>query len=300
MAGKHAQGGRACGCNQAGAADCAGLTVRRLSRERVRELAEEIWTASSGKPVLVGSRPDPRGSRPGASAQAAYQRRRDHEYEAWRRGWWWRCSVLVAAMLTGGLLIGATLGSWLGWPMALLAGLVSAWRLRFRPSASVSVWRRQAAAQRRTARALEPLGNDGHLVVHDVTLPGWPASFDHVVVGPTGVWLIESWQRRRLARVLRGKPGIPQDVGAAGLWRGLRSEAAAIADALTGDEATSVRLLLCVHSRLPLPAPRLTPRDLQVAAPQQLASIVRAGSRLPPDEVGRITSRAIEVLRPAA
>ncbi len=299
MAGKHAQGGRACGCNEAGA-DCAGLTVRRLSRERVRELAEEIWTASSGKPVLVGSRPDPRKSQAGASAQAAYQRRRELEYEAWRCGCWWRCSLVAAAALGGGLLIGAAVGAWLGWPMALLAGLVAGWRLRFRPSASVSVWRRQAAAQRRTARELEPLEKEGHLVVHDVTLPGWPASLDHVVVGPTGVWLVESWQRSRLVRVLRGKPWAPAGGATAGLWRGLRSEAAAVADALAGGAATSIRPLLCVHSRLPLGMSRLARHGVQMAVPRQLAGMVRGGSKLPPEEVERITSRAIEVLRPAA
>jgi hypothetical protein len=63
--------------------------------------------------------------------------------------------------------------------MALLAALVTGWRLRFRPSASASVWRRQAATQRRTAGSLRPLEREGQLVLHDVTLPGWSASLDH-------------------------------------------------------------------------------------------------------------------------
>ena len=64
MAGKRHEGDRACCCDQADV-HCAGLTVRRLSSERVRELAEEIWTASNGAVVPARPAPDPRGSRAG-------------------------------------------------------------------------------------------------------------------------------------------------------------------------------------------------------------------------------------------
>jgi hypothetical protein len=67
---------------------CAALAVQRLSRTRVQELAEEIWTVSTGTTVPVRPLLDPRGSRPGASAQAAYQRCRHKEREQWRDGWW--------------------------------------------------------------------------------------------------------------------------------------------------------------------------------------------------------------------
>ena len=53
--------------------------------------------------------------------------------------------------------------------------------------------------QRRTAGVLEPLEQEGYMVLlHDVTLPGWLDSLDHLLVGATGVWVIESRQRRRL------------------------------------------------------------------------------------------------------
>ena len=35
-------------------------------------------------------------------------------------------------------------------------------------------------------------------MLHDITLPGWLDSLDHLVVGPTGVWVVASWRRRRL------------------------------------------------------------------------------------------------------
>jgi uncharacterized membrane protein len=47
MAGKRHDDGGLCLCDRPDGT-CAGLAVRRLSQDRVRELAEEIWTASSG------------------------------------------------------------------------------------------------------------------------------------------------------------------------------------------------------------------------------------------------------------
>jgi hypothetical protein len=69
MADKHHEGERARCCVQADGS-CVGLTVSRLSQQRVRELAEEIWTASTGQLLPVRPTSDPRSSRPGASARA--------------------------------------------------------------------------------------------------------------------------------------------------------------------------------------------------------------------------------------
>jgi Nuclease-related domain len=301
MAGKRNEGERARCCDRADV-HCAGLTVRRLSSERVRELAEEIWTTSTGTAVPARPAPDPRGSRAGASAQAAYQRRRQQEREAWRQGRWWRAGALAGATIGGGLLIGLTVGAWLGWPMALVAALATGWRLRFRASAGARVWRRQAAMQRRTAGVLRPLEREGYLVLHDVTLPGWLASLDHVVVGPTGVCVLQSWQRTRLLSPLLPprKQTSPWRARrpAAGPLPELRWQAAAIADILADGSLTHVRPLLCIHGGN-LPGGHRSVEGVQVATPRQLPAIIRHGSPLQPSDVERATARALELLRPA-
>jgi hypothetical protein len=131
MAGRRHEGDHhACGCARPDGS--CGPGGPALDSERVRELAEEIWTASSGRVMPARPALDPRASRPGASAQAAYQRHRQEELTAWRQGWWWRAGALAGATIGGGLLIGLTVGAWLGWPMALAAVLVTGWRLRYR------------------------------------------------------------------------------------------------------------------------------------------------------------------------
>lgn len=91
-----------------------------------------------------------------------------------------------------------TVGGWLGWPMALLLAAWTGWRLRLRPSPDVRVWRQQALMQRNTAEVLRPLFEQAYLVQHDVALPGWLDSLDHLVVDPTGVWVVGSLQHRQL------------------------------------------------------------------------------------------------------
>jgi Nuclease-related domain len=77
-----------------------------------------------------------------------------------------------------------------------LAALVAGWALRFRPSPEAVAWRRGAAGERRTARLLAPLERHGWVVLHDLALPGSRANLDHLVIGPGGVFVIDSKQYR--------------------------------------------------------------------------------------------------------
>ena len=62
------------------------------------------------------------------------------------------------------------------------------------PSEQVTAWRRGAAGERRTARLLDRLTRDGYVVFHDLALPGSLANVDHLVIGPSGVFVIDSKQ----------------------------------------------------------------------------------------------------------
>jgi hypothetical protein len=130
---------------------------------------------------------------PGRSARTQYRRRRAAELAVWTRSLTWRAPLVAAA----GLLVGS-LAARAGLPGAGLASLAVAalvgWRLRFRPSTQARAWQRGAKGERHTARLLDRLGRDGYVSFHDLAMPNSPANLDHVVVGPSGVFVIDSKQ----------------------------------------------------------------------------------------------------------
>jgi hypothetical protein len=130
---------------------------------------------------------------PGRSALAAYRRRRAEELAAWTCTLAWRVPLVAAAGLAADVLAAQA-----GLPQAGLTGLAVAalvgWRLRFRPTEQARAWQRGAHGERRTARLLNRLTRDGYVVLHDLAVPDSPANVDHLVIGPSGVFVIDSKQ----------------------------------------------------------------------------------------------------------
>jgi hypothetical protein len=129
--------------------------------------------------------------RAGGSAHAQWRRARAAEWAAWTRSLPWR----VAATLGAGA-AGAVLGSLLAPRLALVLGVLAAvaagWGLRFRPSPDALAWRRGAAGEQRTARLLAGLERQGWVALHDLAIPGSRANIDHLVIGPGGVFVVDS------------------------------------------------------------------------------------------------------------
>jgi hypothetical protein len=195
-----------------------GLSVRELSAEELQrfldahagqpaQLLGSGWAAlnPSGNPEGVPGTP-PAGTaaasaepvtgshgRPGRSALVEYRRRRGLELAAWTRSLAWRAPLVAGAGITG-----AVLAAQAGLPRAGLAGLAAAvlvgWRLRFRPSEQARTWRRGGQGKRRTARLLDRLTRDGYVVFHDLAVPGSDANLDHLVIGRSGVFVIDTKQ----------------------------------------------------------------------------------------------------------
>jgi hypothetical protein len=195
-----------------------GLSVRALTTEELQrfldahpsqpaELLGSGWAAldppgrSLGVPrtppaltAAVPAEPPTRSlGSAGRSALVEYRRRRAEELAGWIRSLAWRAPLVAAA---GAL--AQVLAAQAGLPYAGLLGLVVAalvgWRLRFRPSEQARTWQRGAQGERRTARLLERLTRDGFVIFHDLAVPGSPANVDHLVIGPTGLFVIDSKQ----------------------------------------------------------------------------------------------------------
>jgi hypothetical protein len=133
--------------------------------------------------------------RPGGSAQARWRRLRAEEWASWIRTLPWRVAAALGIGAGGGVL-GHLLAPRLGLIVAALVAMAAGWGLRFKPSPDAVAWRRGAAGERRTARQLRQLERRGWAVLHDLAVPGSRANLDHLVIGPGGVFVIDSKQYR--------------------------------------------------------------------------------------------------------
>jgi len=113
------------------------------------------------------------------------------EWAAWTRTLPWRVAAILGIGAGVGVL-GNLVAPQLGLVVAALAAMAAGWGLRFRPSPDAVAWRRGAVGERRTARLLGPLERQGWAVLHDLTVPGSRANIDHLVIGPGGIFVIDS------------------------------------------------------------------------------------------------------------
>jgi hypothetical protein len=200
-----------------------GLSVRALTAEELQQFldahadqpAERLgsgWTALDrpGHPFGVprtpsGAEPAPpqphpvgpaeqvAGSlgHPGRSARIQYRRRRAAELAAWTASLTWRAPLVMAAGLVAGALAAQASLPRAGLASLAVVALVG-WRLRFRPSVQARAWKRGATGERHTARLLDRLGRDGYVIFHDLAMSDSPANLDHLVIGPSGAFVIDS------------------------------------------------------------------------------------------------------------
>lgn len=152
---------------------------------------------------------------PGASAQQTFERQRTlyrvRQQDLWRG----RVRIAGALAVVALVLVGVAqvlFGSAAATALVILvaAGLVFlAWKLVRLPE-ELERLRSQARAERVTAARLDRLSDVGYRVLHDRTLPSAPGvRLNHLVVGPTGIFLVET---RRVSGPVR----VSNDV----LWDG--------------------------------------------------------------------------------
>jgi Nuclease-related domain len=139
---------------------------------------------------------------PGGFAQQRYVHRR----RAWRRRFWWTFPLVavvpVAVELPIALLTHAhNSGFWVG--VGLGAGAAAAMLLFDSPPAHIERWRIGADGERATARQLRPLLRCGWTLLNDIETKH--GNLDHVLVGPAGVFMLESKHLAGRLRIEAGK-----------------------------------------------------------------------------------------------
>jgi hypothetical protein len=229
--------------------------------------------------------------RPGGSAHAQWRRLRAAEWAAWIRTLPWRVAVVLGIGAAGGVLgrqLAPRWGLFLG---GLAASVAAGWGLRFRPSRDAIAWRRGAAGERRTARLLGPLERQRWAVLHDLALPGSRANIDHLVIGPGGVFVIDSKQYR----------GRLQLDGSGRLWHGRSPLAPALrAVDFEADQAAQVLVdpdvvvvpIVAVHGAQ-VPWGNVVTQGVPVVAARRLPSMLRQlPAVLGPERVAGLADQA--------
>ncbi|WP_131739505.1 nuclease-related domain-containing protein [Actinomadura roseirufa] len=119
------------------------------------------------------------------------------------RQWLRRLGVALAA---GAVL--SLAGVRIGISAAILVVIVDTVRTS-RKTSSVTAWQKSSAAERRTERQLKSLQRNGYLVLHARAVPRddegvSDGRIDHLVIGPSGVYAIDSenWDKRLPVRTM--------------------------------------------------------------------------------------------------
>jgi Nuclease-related domain len=235
--------------------------------------------------------------RPGGSAQTRWRRLRAAEWAAWTRTVPWRVAVILGVGVGGGVL-GSLLAPRLGLILGGLAAVAAGWGLRFRPSPDAIAWRRGAAGEQRTARLLGPLERQGWVVLHDLAVPGSPANLYHLMIGPGGVFVVDSKQYRgRLQLDPTGR-----------LWHGRYPLSAVLrAVSFEADRAAQVLAdpqvvvpIVAVHGAQ-VPWGKVVTQGVPVVSARRLPSMLRAlPGVLGPERVADLADRARVRFHPAA
>jgi len=100
--------------------------------------------------------------------------------------------LILAVVCLASIVVGLLFDNALRWFSGLFCGMAIAFFvvLRESPPGWIENWETGAAGERATGKQLQPLERKGWVVLHD--LPARFGNLDHVVVGPGGVFLLDS------------------------------------------------------------------------------------------------------------
>jgi hypothetical protein len=155
-------------------------------------------------------------------------------------------------------------------------------------------WRQGAEGERRTGAVLAALEAQGWAILHDLHWPGRPfANIDHIAVGPTGVYVIDS---KNWSGQVEVRGGILRQNGYSrqGECQGVASAAAAVAAFLEPQHRASTTAVLCLVGR---PTPAEQPPTVRVIGLDDLSSTLNRGvPRISPDDVARVGHQLRQLL----
>lgn len=260
---------------------CGAAPARDASTELPAPLPQPHEPAPTAEPVLAPMRMAPAAvERPsaqaGGSAQREYERRAaKHERD--------KAEVREKHPLIGGLIV----------------------RTMHEPQ-STTAWAKGAAGERHLARHLDALSPKGAIALHDRRLPRSAANIDHIVVAPSGIWVVDAKNYRgRVEKRDRGgwlRSDVRLYVGrrdCTGLVAAMTRQVQAVRNIVGAD--VPIRPTLCfTHSDFPIYAMSFSMDGVMVSCVRSLKKAIARRGPLSGDDVARLASLIDEALPPAA
>jgi Nuclease-related domain len=142
------------------------------------------------------------GGTAGKDAQSARFGVRDLPPDIQLRIWRWRVLIMIVVGV-----VFTIIANWaIGLTLAILAGIADT-IYRSRTAAHYSTGGSQSGAQKRTRRQLDKMRRAGYLTLDARPIPNSREVIDHLVIGPTGVYAIDSekWNKNMPIRTRNGK-----------------------------------------------------------------------------------------------
>jgi hypothetical protein len=236
----------------------------------------------------------------GASAQARYERERKRQADRARSRWPLLVGLTLIVMfivyLAGAALGQPGIGVFAASGVAILFLLVY-----FERSRDAEAWFRGAEGERKTAAHLAGLEEAGFIVRHDRRVPGYGGNVDHIAVGPTGVWVVETKSYRGGVEVFGDRlevNGQPRDRIVDQVYKEAVSVQIALGDRLTMVGVT-VTPVLCLH-RAKLGWFDKSVRGVRIVDGRGLAKLLRQGERRLDDDAIESIARELDRLLPPA
>ncbi|WP_424562431.1 nuclease-related domain-containing protein [Trebonia sp.] len=155
----------------------------------------------------------------------------------------WRFRAIVVIVVG---VVFTIVASWqVGLSLAILAGVIDT-VYRSRTAADIEAGGSEAAARRRTRRQLSRLRRAGYQALNARPIPNSREVIDHLVIGPTGVYAIDSerWHKRVPIRTYNGKQ----------LWHGPENKKQRLEHANWEAQQASERLSTAVGFDVPVRA----------------------------------------------
>jgi hypothetical protein len=170
---------------------------------------------------------------------------------------------------------------------------------RIGPRMTTTAWSTGANGELRTAAQLDPLASKDFVIMHDLKVPMSRANIDHLVIGPTGIFVVETKNvqgkvRFQGAEVRMGgrRVGVIEEVG---------REVAAVENALApllDDMDLAVNAVVCVH-RADLPWFQRSVAGTRFVYPNHLArEITKRPIVLTPEQIAWLRALAEQRLPP--